>query len=668
MKILYSIKTNRLKVHLTGRDYINWATDDDYFFIKKALSSFVSLTEDTEKADVIHTITWLSLLPLSIEVLKKKFVMSHIPHDVSHMLTNPKYLSIAPYVDLWIVPSQRAKHLVDLMKIPNLYIPYGVDHSTFNKICDPEQIETLRSEYNLPIDKYLIGSFQRDTEGIDLVTPKYIKGPDVFVQIVHLIYKQQRDIHIVLAGPRRFWIRKKLKELGVPYTFIGEDIDGGDDILQNTLKQSTINILYNVIDLYIISSRKEGGPKAILECAASKTKIISSNVGHAIDVLNKNQIYENVIDASNIALEDIANNTLDRFVTANYIKSKQHTLNDIVHYLKEVYQKIVNDIDFTKATYFKSFKELPTSKIHFFQLMNKKHLTIYFKFRKPPWGGGNQFLLALAKEFKSRGWRVSDNLESRARYVLFNSFHIDTSLIINFKNKRMIHRIDGPTVLIRGKDKELDDMIFKVNNELADISIFQSTWSLIKSLELKYTPVNPVIINNAADPSIFYSNGNLPKVLGEKMKIISTSWSNNPRKGGAIYKWLDNNLDWSRYEYTFVGNISEKLLNIRNLPPVDSETLGKLLKEHHIFLIASQNDPCSNALIEALSCGLPTIYYNGGGHPELANYGGLSFKRKEEIPGLLEQMVSNYEIFLELTVAPQLKDITNKYLECILCQ
>ena len=53
-----------------------------------------------------------------------------------------------------------------------------------------------------------------------------------------------------------------------------------------------LNELYNCLDLYIVSSRYEGGPQAILECAASKTPILSTKVGVAPEVLHPESIYE----------------------------------------------------------------------------------------------------------------------------------------------------------------------------------------------------------------------------------------------------------------------------------------------------------------------------------------------------------------------------------------
>jgi glycosyltransferase involved in cell wall biosynthesis len=54
-----------------------------------------------------------------------------------------------------------------------------------------------------------------------------------------------------------------------------------------------INTLYNILDLYIVSSRLEGGPQAIVECAITKTPIISTDVGVAAEILSKSAIYKN---------------------------------------------------------------------------------------------------------------------------------------------------------------------------------------------------------------------------------------------------------------------------------------------------------------------------------------------------------------------------------------
>ena len=54
----------------------------------------------------------------------------------------------------------------------------------------------------------------------------------------------------------------------------------------------TLNELYNILDIYIVSSRVEGGPQAIVESATTKTPIISSDVGVASQILNPESLFD----------------------------------------------------------------------------------------------------------------------------------------------------------------------------------------------------------------------------------------------------------------------------------------------------------------------------------------------------------------------------------------
>jgi hypothetical protein len=67
-------------------------------------------------------------------------------------------------------------------------------------------------------------------------------------------------------------------------------------------------------------------------------------------------------------------------------------------------------------------------------------------------------------------------------------------------------------------------------------------------------------------------------------------------------------------------------------------------------------------VIEALSCGLPTIYIASGGHHEVVGAAGLAFTEREEIPTLLEEMVRHYDSYQAHISAPFLPDIANRYL------
>lgn len=155
------------------------------------------------------------------------------------------------------------------------------------------------------------------------------------------------------------------------------------------------------------------------------------------------------------------------------------------------------------------------------------------------------------------------------------------------------------------------------NKLFVDGIIFQSNWR--KKNNKKYFGISTkyeTVVRNAPDNKIFNKVGKKVFNPKEKIKLIATSWSSNWRKGFDIYKFLDENLDFSKYEMTFVGNSPIIFKNIKWIKPVPSKKLAEILKQNDVYITASQNDPCSNSLIEALSCGVPAVALNDGGHPE----------------------------------------------------
>ena len=70
---------------------------------------------------------------------------------------------------------------------------------------------------------------------------------------------------------------EELKEMNIPFKYF-EMVDF-----------SSLNELYNLLDLYIVSSRFEGGPQAIMECSLLKIPIISTDVGIAKEILSQNR-------------------------------------------------------------------------------------------------------------------------------------------------------------------------------------------------------------------------------------------------------------------------------------------------------------------------------------------------------------------------------------------
>lgn len=301
--------------------------------------------------------------------------------------------------------------------------------------------------------------------------------------------------------------------------------------------------------------------------------------------------------------------------------------------------------------------------------LREKDVAFFHDFVPPPSGGGHQFLYALWAEFQQRGLRIENNVISHTtRACLFNSFNYDVARLKRFRRPgcKMVHRVDGPISVYRGRDREVDEGIWRVNSDFADATVFQSDYSLKKHLELGLSFRNPVIIPNASASSIFHvpAEDRRPGLNG-KIRLITTSWSDNPKKGGAVFKWLDEHLDFDRFEYTFVGRSGVSFANIKLVSPMPAQEVADQLREHDIYVMASQHDCCSNALIEALLCGLPAIYHNSGGNSAIVGKAGLPFLEAEEIPALLESVVSQYAEYQRAIAVPSLASVADRYLSVL---
>jgi glycosyltransferase involved in cell wall biosynthesis len=298
----------------------------------------------------------------------------------------------------------------------------------------------------------------------------------------------------------------------------------------------------------------------------------------------------------------------------------------------------------------------------------KADIAVFHEFLPPPTGGGSQFLRALTGEFRRRGFEIEVNRISGATPVcLFNSFNFDFARLQRFARSdcRLVHRVDGPIGSYRGFDDGTDQRILAINRALAHATVFQSRYSLERHLELGLELRSPVVIPNAPDPAIFHPPDLREPLDGRRIRVVASSWSDNPRKGAATFEWLDRNLDHDRFELTFVGRVSVLLGKTTMFPALPSEELAELLRLQDIYLAASLDDPCSNALLEALACGLPAVFAASGGHPELVGAAGLPFSSVEDLPAVLARVTDELDVCRAAIRVPSLADVADRYLEVL---
>jgi glycosyltransferase involved in cell wall biosynthesis len=295
-------------------------------------------------------------------------------------------------------------------------------------------------------------------------------------------------------------------------------------------------------------------------------------------------------------------------------------------------------------------------------------LALFHELVPPPTGGGHQFLRALIGELERREVEVELNRISRGTPAcLFNSFNFDFRRLRRFARAdvRMVHRVDGPIGVYRGFDDGTDARIAEINAELANATVVQSRYSLDAHRELGIELRDPTIVVNTVDPSIFHPPVSREPLAGRRVRVIATSWSDNPNKGTDVLGLLDRELDYERYELTFAGRTDEPFERMRLLGAVTSDVLAEELRRSDVYLAPSRNDPCSNALLEALACGLPAVFRASGGHPELVGDAGIPFEQADEVLEALARVVAELdERRAAIRIAP-LAEVADRYLEVL---
>jgi glycosyltransferase involved in cell wall biosynthesis len=132
---------------------------------------------------------------------------------------------------------------------------------------------------------FVIGSFVKDGVGMrDGLEPKLLKGPDVLVAVVERLRESIPELSVLLTGPARGFVRNELDRLGVPNRHV---LARSRDELART---------YREVDVCLVSSRQEGGPKAALEAMATGIPLVSTRVGQAQEI---------VVDGVNGLLADV---------------------------------------------------------------------------------------------------------------------------------------------------------------------------------------------------------------------------------------------------------------------------------------------------------------------------------------------------------------------------
>jgi len=163
-------------------------------------------------------------------------------------------------------------------------IPIGVDIERF-PLGDSAARQAAREELGLPESAFVVGSFQKDGVGWgDGLEPKAIKGPDTLVAVLEQARARIPTLAVLLTGPARGYVRGELERLEIPYRHA--HLDSRDELVR----------AYHALDVYLVTSRQEGGPKSVLESMAAGVPLVTTRVGQAQEI---------VADGQNALLVDV---------------------------------------------------------------------------------------------------------------------------------------------------------------------------------------------------------------------------------------------------------------------------------------------------------------------------------------------------------------------------
>lgn len=495
---------SKVKVKLIGGDGEGWMMDTDLRLAKEALAPVVELVDKYSVADVVHTV-WPEQLvenPIYRRMNLNLPVVAAFSNDPYALFERvPGLFSRAKE---WFCVAQSSHNLKILRNLNIKYtyhVPYIADLVAMKPLKkESDELISLRQQLKLPSDKYIIASFQRDSLGSDVNSFKPQKGADVLLAILMGLAKRvgTEKFHVLLAGPRRHWLIKKLQEKNIPFTYDGKIVDF-DDYNVNILPTERIGQLTNLFDLRINSSRWDAGPRGLLETIACNRKAISSNVGLVTDTLDPECIFENIAEAIAIVEKDMQTGCLDKTILN---QSRRLLENQTVESVRSCWEKFYRE----KIPDFLSEKralnvrapllidekaKIVNSKIMHrgFSILNK------LKRRVRPIdrifilsGRVNHVETAFIKGLKEEYLR-GKSVESfyQAKSILFYAGNEGTALPL--KGQRIFHRISHE-VLTSSKEKVLE--IYDFNQRHAIATLFDSfyTWEKLK----EYNFVNPNVL------------------------------------------------------------------------------------------------------------------------------------------------------------------------------
>jgi glycosyltransferase involved in cell wall biosynthesis len=205
---------------------------------------------------------------------------------------------------------------------------------------------------------------------------------------------------------------------------------------------------------------------------------------------------------------------------------------------------------------------------------------------KGPGGNGQRYKLAEVRRWKAEGRRIV------VRAVNLNRHAFRMGL----RNMTLGWLQDRQTIALLN---------------LADVVIFQSAYQREFFLRAGYKGTQNYVIHNGAS-RLFWADGPCAQSLDGQIRLVSSTASARKTKRHDLIAEISL---CAGVEVMHLGAWPSGLpsARVRLLGMQPLEEMLKTLAQAHFFLHPALNDPCPNAVFEAICAGLPVIYNSGPG-------------------------------------------------------
>ena len=264
-----------------------------------------------------------------------------------------------------------------------------------------------------------------------------------------------------------------------------------------------------------------------------------------------------------------------------------------------------------------------------------------------PQGGMYSFVGNLLKWLDRNGVPHTADPSDDYDVLFVNSWAVPYRLVRDSRERqpsiRVAHRLDGAAVDY-GSSPASDRVQARVNL-LADVSIFQSRYSRYSTREkFKVIALDGPIIYNPVDIDVFRPDGARRDLPSDRPRVACASWSTNPGKGADLIEDIAS--DHPDVCFVLCGRFEAVTPrpNVVRLGHLSRVQMAEALRSCDVFLNLSVNDPCPNVVLEALSSGLPVLYRDSGGVPELVDSCGEPVTRDTFAAALARVLAQRDEI------------------------